>query len=74
MPHKKNICKFLVVKIKNDLSSIVNFPSSCQSHFDFIITHLIHCKLLRDFNWISKNIKTCNKEENKNKLNILKNK
>jgi hypothetical protein len=74
MPHKKNIYKFLSSKIKNDLSSILKFPSSCQLHFGFVITHLIHCKLLRDFNWISKNFKTNIKNKNKNKLNILQNK
>lgn len=74
MPHKKNIYKFLSSKIKNDLSSILKFPSSCHLHFGFVISHLIYCKLLRDFNWISKNFKTNIKNKNKNKLNILQNK
>lgn len=73
MPHKKNISKFIFSKIKNDLSSVINFNSSCEPHIDFLVTHLINCKLLRDFNWKSKNIKSNAKDKNKNKLSILKN-
>lgn len=29
----------------------------CKSHIEFVTMHLIHCKLLRDFNWKSRNIK-----------------
>jgi len=71
--HKKNISKFIFYKIKNDLSSLIHFNSTCELHIDFIITHLVNCKLLRDFNWKSKNIKSSTKDKNKNKLTILKN-
>jgi len=73
MPHKKNISKFIFSKIKNDLSSIIHINSSCELHIDFLITHLINCKLLRDFNWKSKNNKSSARDKNKNKLSILKN-
>jgi len=33
---------------------IKNVKIECQSRIDFIILHLIHCKLLRDFNWKSR--------------------
>jgi len=73
MPHKKNISKLIFYKIKIDLSSLININSSRELHIDFIITHLINCKFLRDFNWKSKNIKGSAKDKNKNKLTILKN-
>jgi hypothetical protein len=73
MPHKKNIAKFIFSKIKNDLSSVFPIHSSCKLHFDFLITHLINCRLLRNVNWISKNIKSRSKDKNKTKLCIFKN-
>lgn len=73
MPHKRLIQKCIFNKIKNDLSHVCKFSKSCQDHYHFIIVHLIHCKLLRDFNWKSKNIKKNRAEKSKNKLNILKN-
>jgi hypothetical protein len=65
MPHKKNIAKCIFSKIKNDLSSVFPIHSSCKLHFDFLITHLINCRLSRDFNWISKNIKNRSKDKEK---------
>jgi hypothetical protein len=73
MPHKKSIRQFLYDKIKSDLSYICKFNKSCSDHFHYIIIHFINCKLLRDFNWKSKNIKSTRIEKNKNKLSILSN-
>jgi len=73
MPHKKSIRQFLFDKIKSDLSNICKFNESCTDHFNYIIIHFINCKLLRDFNWKSKNIKSTRVEKNVNKLSILTN-
>lgn len=72
MPEKKNIRKFLLDKIKND-NLVCNFAESCKDHYTYIIEHLINCKLLRDFNWKSKNLKTKRTEKDKTKLNLLRN-
>jgi len=74
MPQKKFIRQFLFDKIKSDLSYICEFNESCNDHINFIIIHFINCKLLRDFNWKSKNIKSTKVEKNQNKLSILRNK
>jgi len=74
MPHKKFIRQFLFDKIKSDLSYICKFNESCNDHFNYIIIHFINCKLLRDFNWKYKNIKSTRVEKNQNKLSILRNK
>lgn len=74
MPHKISIRQFLFDKIKSDLSYICEFNELCIEHYNFIIIHFINCKLLRDFNWKSKNLKSTRVEKNKNKLSILKNK
>lgn len=57
MPHKKNISKCIHQKIKNELIETMSFHTNCQPHIDFIIQHLIVCRLLKDFNWNSRNIK-----------------
>jgi len=72
MPEKKKIRKFLCDKIKNE-NNICRFIEPCQDHYTYIIEHLINCKLLRDFNWKSKNFKTKRAEKAKSKLNILRN-
>jgi len=73
LPYKKKICAFLFKKIKRILHSIFTYNDSCKHHLDYLVTHLIHCKLLKDFNWTSKNIKKGKSEKNKNKLKIIKN-
>lgn len=73
MPHKKNISKCIHQKIKNELIETISFHTDCQPHIDFIIQHLILCRLLRDFNWNSRNIKKIRTEKSKQKLNILRN-
>jgi len=73
MPHKKLLQKCIFNNIKKEISHICKFSDSCQDHYHFIIIHLINCKLLRDFNWKSKNIKKTRAEKSQNKLNILKN-
>lgn len=73
MHHKKNISKIIHKKIKNDLIATINFHIHCQPHIDFTIKHLILCRLLRDFNWNSRNIKKIRSEKSKQKLKILKN-
>lgn len=72
MPEKKKIRKFICNKIKNE-NNICIFSEPCQDHYTYIIEHLVNCKLLRDFNWKSKNFKTKRAEKAKSKLNILKN-
>jgi len=49
-------------------------PFFLSASFRFVTTYLIYCKLIKDFNWISKNFKTNIMDKNKNKLNILQNK
>lgn len=73
MPQKKKIRKFLCNKIKDDNRMFCEFPEACTDHYTFIIEHLINCKLLRDFNWKSKNLKNKRAEKTKHKLNILRN-
>lgn len=73
MPHKRLIQKFIFNKIKKEISHVCKFSELCQDHYNFIIIHLINCKLLRDFNWKSKNIKKTRAEKSQNKLSILKN-
>lgn len=70
-PHKKKLCSTIQLMIKNDLFSILNFDLSCEQHFDYIVQKLIQCKLLRHFNWTSKNLKGHN-VSTVNKLKILK--
>lgn len=73
MPQKKkNIRKFLCEKII-DNNLVCKFDDLCKDHYTYIIVHLINCKLLRDFNWKSKNLKTKRAEKTKSKLNILQN-
>lgn len=73
MSYKKCIRSFILNKIKNDLLFTCEFSESCIDHYNFIVTHLINCKLLRNFNWKSKNYKKTRVEKTKNKLNILRN-
>lgn len=73
MPHKKSISKCIQQKIKNELIETITFHTNCQPHIDFIIQHLIMCRLLRDFNWKSRNIKKIRTEKSKQKLKILRN-
>jgi len=73
MSHKKNISKCIKQKIKNKLIGTINFHIDCEPHIDFIIQHLIQCRLLKDFNWNSRNIKKIRSEKSKQKLKILRN-
>lgn len=73
MPQKKLIRKCIFDQIKSDPSSVCKFNESCQDHYNYIIIHFINCKLLRDFNWKSKNITKTRTEKTKNMLNILRN-
>lgn len=50
MPLKRNIHKFLHKKIISILYSVFIINDSCKHYLDFLITHLVHCKLLKDFN------------------------
>ncbi|CAI6351142.1 unnamed protein product [Macrosiphum euphorbiae] len=68
-PHKLQIGlsvkKLIVKKIWPNL----DIDSECTSHLEFVTMHLIECKLLRDFNWKSRNMKV----QTLSKLKILKN-
>jgi len=56
-PHKRKLCATIQQKIKTELIFSLNFDPNCEPHIDFIIQKLIHCKLLRHFNWTSKHFK-----------------
>lgn len=71
MPLERNVHKFLHKKIISILYSVFIINDSCKHYLDFLITHLVHCKLLKDFNQTSKNIKKGSAENNKNKLKIF---
>lgn len=64
---------FAEKKIKTELISLLNVNETCIPHIEFVIKHLIICKLFRNFNWISKNIKHVRVEKSQTKLKILKN-
>lgn len=74
-PQRKNIGHFIHNHIKNQYISSFNLDENCVKHFDYLLTKLIHAKLLRNFNWKSKNlnqIKTKSINPSK-KLRILQN-
>lgn len=72
-PHKKKIAQFVSKKIEKELSNFLNIEESCTPHVHFLINHLITCKLFRNFNWYSKNLKQVRSEKSKTKLKILRN-
>jgi len=51
-PHRKKIAQFAERKIKTELISLLNVNETCIPHIEFVIKHLIICKLFRNFNWI----------------------
>lgn len=69
-PQKKKLCLNILKEIEIKLYPLMKIENSCQNHLDYITTHLIHCRLLRDFNFISKNQKS---KKNIDKLCILQN-
>jgi len=74
-PHRKNIAHFINKQITNKYLLSFNLDKSCTEHFDYLLTKLIHAKLLKDFNWKSRHLKQM-KETSINssrKLKILKN-
>lgn len=72
-PYKRKLCATIQIKIKTELISDLNVDPNCDQHFDFIIQKLVHCKLLRHFNWTSKHLKGHSSVQTANKLKILKN-
>ncbi|KAL4126560.1 hypothetical protein QTP88_010781 [Uroleucon formosanum] len=72
-PHKRKLCATIQQKIKTELIFALNFDPNCEPHIDFIVQKLIHCKLLRHFNWTSKHLKGHSSLQTANKLKILKN-
>lgn len=72
-PHKRKLCATIQTKIKTELISDLNVDPNCDQHIDFIVQQLVHCKLLRHFNWTSKHLKGCSSVQTANKLKILKN-
>lgn len=74
-PHRKNIGDFIHNHIKNQYLSLFNLDENCIEHFDYLLTKLIHAKLLRDFNWKSKHLKQIksNSINSSRKLKILQN-
>jgi len=51
----------------------LSIEEDCIPHLKFLIKHLIICKLFRNFNWSSKNLKHVRSEKSKKKLKILNN-
>jgi len=72
-PHRKKIAQFAEKKIKTELICLLNVNETCTLHIEFLIRHLIICKLFRNFNWVSKNIKHVKNEKSQKKLKILRN-
>lgn len=72
-PHRRKIAQFAEKKIKTELICLLNVNETCVPHIEFLIKHLIICKLFRNFNWVSKNIKHVKSEKCQKKLKILRN-
>jgi len=72
--HRKNIARSINKQISNKYLLSFNLDKSCIDHFDYLLTKLIHAKLLKDFNWKSRHLKNI-KETSINssrKLTLLK--
>lgn len=52
-PHRKKISQFAGEKNTN-LIHVLNIDEACILHKDYLIKHLIICKLFKNFNWFSK--------------------
>lgn len=67
IPYKKKISEFIGQKIKTNIIDSLNIEETCIPHVEFLIKHLIICKLFRHFNWESKNLKHVKSEKSKKK-------
>lgn len=72
-PHKIKISQLVGEQIKTNLMHSLIIEENCIPHLEFLIKHLIICKLFRNFNWCSKNLKHVRSEKSKKKLKILNN-
>lgn len=72
-PHKIKIAQFVSEQIKKYVMHSLIIEENCIPHIEFLVKHLIICKLFRNFNWYSKNLKHVKSEKSKKKLKILNN-
>lgn len=56
-PHRKIIARFIHKQVTNKYLLSFGLDKNCFEHFNYLLTKLIHAKLLRDFNWKSKHLK-----------------
>lgn len=68
-PYKLQIGLSIKKSIIKNIWPNFDIDLECILHIEFVTMHLIQCKLLRDFNWKSRNMKV----QMLSKLKILKN-